>query len=70
MPEELFADKINIALKNNNISLLNRILVSRNQIDLKEIKEIYQLKYKNDLKNDIKLKTFGTHQKLCLHLIN
>ena len=70
MPEELFADKINNALKNNNISLLNRILVSRNQIDLKEIKEIYQIKYKNDLKDDIKLKTFGTHQKLCLHLLN
>ena len=70
MPEELFADKINHALKNNNISLLNRILVSRNQIDLKEIKEIYRIKYKNELKDDIKLKTFGTHQKLCLHLIN
>ena len=70
MPEELFADKINHALKNNNISLLNRILVSRNQIDLKDIKEIYRIKYKNELKDDIKLKTFGTHQKLCLHLIN
>ena len=70
MPEELFADKINHALKNNNISLLNRILVARNQIDLKEIKEIYKIKYKNDLKDDVKLKTFGTHQKLCLHLLN
>jgi len=70
IPEELFADKIHIALKNNNLSLLNRILVSRYQIDLKEIKDIYKTKYKNDLKDDIKLKTFGTHQKLCLHLIN
>lgn len=70
MPEELFADKINLALKNNNISLLNRILVLRYNIDLDEIKEIYKIKYKNDLKDDIKLKTFGTHQKLCLHLLN
>ena len=53
MPEELFADKINLALKNNNISLLNRILVLRYNIDLDEIKEIYKIKYKNDLKDDI-----------------
>ena len=70
IPEELFADKINSALRNNNSSLLNRILVERCQIDLNEIKEIYKVKYKNELKDDIKNKTFGTHQKLCLHLIS
>ena len=70
MPEELFADKINLALKNNNISLLNRILVLRYNIDLDEIKEIYKIKYKNDLKDDIKIKTFGSHQKLCLSLVS
>ena len=70
IPEELFADKINLALKNNNISLLNRILVERYQIDLDEIKKIYKAKYKNDLKDDIKMRTFGMHQKLCLHLLS
>ena len=70
IPEELFADKINFALKNNNMSLLNRILVERCQIDLDEIKEIYRVKYKNELKDDIKSKTFGTHQKLCLVLVS
>ena len=70
IPEELFADKINSALKNNNISLLNRVLVERCQIDFNEIKEIYKAKYKNELKEDIKNKTFGTHQKLCLYLVS
>lgn len=70
IPEELFADKINNALKNNNISILNRVLVERNQIDMNDIKEIYKTKYKNELKDEIKSKTFGTHQKLCLHLVS
>lgn len=70
IPEELFADKINFALKNNNISSLNRILIERNQIDLNEIKEVYKIKYKKDIEDDIKEKTFGTHQKLCLNLLS
>lgn len=70
IPEELFADKINNALKNNNISILNRVLVERNQIDMNDIKEIYKTKYKNDLKDEIRSKTYGTHQKLCLHLVS
>ena len=70
MPEELFADKIYNALHSSNISLLNRILVARNQIDLKDIKDIYKKKYNNELKDDIKTKTTGAHQKVCLILIN
>ena len=70
IPEELFADKINNALKNNNISILNRVLVERNQIDMNDIKEIYKTKYKNELKDEIRSKTYGTHQKLCLHLVS
>ena len=69
IPEELFADKIYHALKNNNNSSLNRILVERHQIDLNEIKEVYKIKYKRELKDDIKSKTFGAHQQLCLHLL-
>ena len=70
IPEELFADKIYHALRNNNISILNRILVERNQIDMNEIKEVYKAKYRKELKDDIKNKTIGTHQKLCLHLVS
>ena len=69
IPKELFADKIYHALKNNNNSSLNRILVERHQIDLNEIKEVYKIKYKRELKDDIKSKTFGAHQQLCLHLL-
>ena len=70
IPEELFADKIYHALRNNNISILNRILVERNQIDMNEIKEVYKAKYRKELKDDIKNKTMGAHQKLCLHLVS
>ena len=70
IPEELFADKIYHALRNNNISILNRILVERNQIDMNEIKEVYKAKYRKELKDDIKNKTIGAHQKLCLHLVS
>ena len=70
IPEELFADKIYYALRNNNISILNRILVERNQIDMNEIKEVYKAKYRKELKDDIKNKTIGAHQKLCLHLVS
>ena len=70
IPEELFADKIYHALRNNNISILNRILVERNQIDMNEIKEVYKAKHRKDLKDDIKNNTIGAHQKLCLHLVS
>ena len=70
MPQELFADKINIALKGNNTSLLNRILVARYQIDMEEISEIYQMKYNSDLNDDISARTSGVYQQLCLYLVN
>ena len=70
IPEELFADKIYHALRNNNISILNRILVERNQIDMNEIKEVYKAKYRKELKDDIKNKTIVAHQKLCMHLVS
>ena len=68
-PHELFADKINSALKSNNTSLLNRILVSRCQIDMDEIRNVYKIKYNNELKDDIMARTNGLYQKLCLYLV-
>ena len=70
IPQELFADKINAALKNNNISLLNRILVARCQIDMPEIRNIYKIKYNNELRDDVKGHTNGLYQKLCLYLVD
>ena len=69
-PHELFADKINNALKSNNTSLLNRILVSRCQIDMEEIRNIYKIKYNNELRDDIMARTNGMYQKLCLYLVD
>ena len=70
IPQELYADKINLALKNNNTSLLNRILVSRCQLDMEEINEIYRIKYNNELRDDITARTSGMYQRLCLYLID
>ena len=68
IPQELFADKLNAALKSNNTSLLNRILVARCQIDMEEIRNIYKMKYNNELKDDVSARTNGLYQKLCLYL--
>ena len=68
IPQELFADKLNAALKSNNTSLLNRILVARCQIDMEEIRKIYKMKYNNELKDDVSSRTNGLYQKLCLYL--
>lgn len=70
IPQELFADKINTALKNNNTSLLNRILVARCQVDMPEIRNIYKIKYNNELRDDVKGRTSGLYQKLCLYLVD
>ena len=45
-PQELYAEKIYLAIKGlgTNNTLLNRILVSRTEIDMDEIKEFYQKK--------------------------
>ena len=70
IPQELFADKINTALKNNNASLLNRILVARCQIDMGEIRRIYKEKYNNELRDDITGRYSGLYQRLCLYLVD
>ena len=70
IPQELFADKINTALKNNNTSLLNRILVARCQIDMGEIRRIYKEKYNNELRDDITARYSGLYQRLCLYLVD
>ena len=70
IPEELFAEKIYLAIKGlgTNNTLLNRVLISRNEIDMDDIKEFYQKKYKVSMKDDIIGDTSGIYQKLCLYL--
>lgn len=67
MPHELFAEKINSAIRGigTNDEKLIRILVSRCEIDMPLIREIYEYKYKVPMKEDIAGDTSGIYQKLC-----
>ena len=67
VPEELYAEKIYYAIKGlgTNNTVLNRVLILRNEIDMDDIKEFYNKKYKVTLKDDIKGDTSGIYEKLC-----
>ena len=67
MPHELFAEKINSAIRGigTDDEKLIRILVSRCEIDMSLIREIYEYKYKVPMKEDIAGDTSGIYQKLC-----
>ena len=70
MPHELYAEKINNAIKGfgTNEENLTRVLISRCDIDMPLIREMYEYKYKNSLKDDIINDTSGNYQKLCAFL--
>lgn len=70
IPEELYAEKIYLSIKGlgTNNTLLNRVLISRNEIDMDDIKEFYQKKYRVSMRDDIIGDTSGIYQKLCLYL--
>ena len=72
MPHELFAEKLNLAIKGigTNEEILSRVLVSRYEIDMPLIKEIYEYKYNISLKDHIIDDTSGMYQKLCLFLVS
>jgi len=55
IPHELFAEKIYNSIKGlgTNTAMLNRVLAARRGVDMPQIKEIYQWKYKVTLKEDI-----------------
>lgn len=69
-PYDLYAEKVYLAIKGigTNTNLLNRVLVERADIDMKEIRQIYETKYKKTVKDDIMGDTSGMYQKLCLFL--
>ena len=70
IPHELFAEKIRNSIKGigTNTAVLNRVLAARRGVDMPQIKEIYQWKYKVSLKDDIVGDTSGMYQKLCLYV--
>ena len=70
IPHELYAEKIYNSIKGlgTNTALLNRVLAARRGVDMPQIKEIYEWKYKVTLKDDIVGDTSGNYQKLCLYV--
>ena len=70
MPHELFAEKIYSSMKGigTNEEKLSRALVSRCEIDMPLIREMYEYKYKTPMKEDIIGDNSGMYQKLCIFL--
>ena len=70
MPHELFAEKIYLAIKGagTNEEILTRALVSRCELDMALMREIYQFKYNISMKEDIIGDTSGSYQTLCVNL--
>ena len=70
MPHELFAEKIYSAIKGigTDEEVLSRALVSRCELDMPAIRDMYQTKYKINMRNDIIGDTSGNYQKICVFL--
>ena len=71
-PSEYFATRIRESVKGigTNEKILNRIIVTRNEIDIKIIKEYYKLLYQRDMLQDIKDDTSGNYRNLLVALID
>ena len=69
-PSEYFATRVNKAVKGwgTNSNLLIRVLVTRDEIDMPQIKQFYKQLYKKDMLQDIKDDTSGDYRKLLIEL--
>ena len=69
-PSEYFATRVNYAVKGlgTKDKLLIRILVTRDEIDMPEIKAAYQKLYNKDMVKDIEKDTSGDYKKLLVKL--
>ena len=70
MPHELFAEKIHSAIKGagTDEEVLTRALVSRCELDMAAMRDIYQTKYKVSMKEEIIDDTSSSYQKICVYL--
>ena len=70
MPHELFAEKAYLAIKGlgTNEENLSRALVSRCELDMPAMRDIFQAKYKKTLKDEIMGDTSGPYQKILIYL--
>nr|KAG5697878.1 hypothetical protein BaRGS_017135 [Batillaria attramentaria] len=68
---EYFADKLHDSIKflGTNDSRLIRIVVSRSEIDLQDIKDVYLPKYKKTLESDVASDTSGDYKRLLVAII-
>ena len=71
-PPEWFATRVRNALEGDctKDKQLIRIIVSRAEIDLKQIKECYYQLYKRDMVNDIRNDTSGDYKKILTEICN
>ena len=71
-PSEYFAKRINEAVKGmgTNEKILNRVIVTRNEIDIPIIKKYYKKLYQKDMVEDIKDDVSGDYKELLVALIN
>lgn len=69
-PSEYFAKLIYEAIKGlgTNDTTLIRVLITRDEIDMPEIKQFYKRVYKKDMIDDIKGDTSGNYQKILVEL--
>jgi annexin A7/11 len=69
-PSEYFATRVREAVKGlgTNDKLLMRILITRDEIDMPQIKEAYKRLYDRDLVNDVKNDLSGDYKKLMVEL--
>ena len=70
-PSEYFATRVNKAVKGlgTNDKLLIRVLVTRAEIDMPQIKQYYKQLYGKDMVEDIKGDTSGDYRKLLLKIL-
>ena len=71
-PSEYFATRVNYAVKGlgTKDTLLIRVLVTRHEIDLPQIKEAYKRLYKKDLIKAVEDDTSGDYKRLLVELCN
>ena len=69
-PSEYFATRVKDAIKGfgTHDTLLIRVLVSRDEIDMPQIKQYYKQLYGKDMVEDIKSDISGDYQKLMVEL--
>ena len=71
-PSEYFATRIREAVEGagTNEKILNRVIITRNEVDMDIIKEYYKILYSRDLVEDVKSDTSGVYRTLLVALID